>query len=244
MDIRIFSTRAEMGYTASAHIAGRIDKLLKDKECVNMIFAAAPSQNEVLEGLVNNRNIRWDRVNAFHMDEYIGIGADAPQRFGNFLKDRIFGKVNFRSVNYIDAEAGNADEACKRYASLLDRYPPDIVVLGIGENGHIAFNDPHVALFNDPKKVKCVGLDEKCRAQQVNDGCFKRLEDVPKYAVTLTIPALLSSAYMFCVVPAMTKAQAVERTVNGPVSEACPASILRTHNNVILYLDKDSASLL
>ena len=217
--------------------------LLAEKEEINMIFAAAPSQNEVLAALVSKTDIEWNRINAFHMDEYIGLRKEAPQGFGNFLRNAIFDKVPFRSVHYINGEIA-ADVACQEYASLLEQNPVDVVFMGIGENGHIAFNDPHVANFADSQRVKIVDLDEKCRQQQVNDGCFASLADVPTHAYTLTIPTLVRAPWLFCTVPAPTKAEAVKNTVLGPVSETCPASILRTHSSAVLYCDADSGRYL
>lgn len=238
--VKIFDSRQSMGEEAANEAAAKIKELLAQKSEINIIFAAAPSQNEFLASLIEDKDIEWNKINAFHMDEYIGISKDAPQAFGNFLKDKIFEKVNFKSVNYIDVSAQDAEKECERYSTLLKKYPADIICLGIGENGHIAFNDPPVADFNDKKLVKVVELEEKCRQQQVNDGCFKTLNDVPKYAVTLTIPALMAGKYLFCIVPGGTKTEAVTNTVNGEISEACPASILRNHKNAILYVDKDS----
>lgn len=236
---KIYKTREEMGIAAAEEIYNKISELLSCKEEINMIFAAAPSQNEVLAALVSKTDIEWNRINAFHMDEYIGLSDDAPQKFGTFLKNAIFDKVPFKSVNLINSSA-SADDECRRYSELLKNNPVDIVCLGIGENGHIAFNDPDVADFNDKALVKVVGLDDICRQQQVNDGCFAHIDDVPETALSLTIPALTAGTYMFCVVPAATKANAVNNTINGPVSEKCPASILRTHENAILYCDSDS----
>ncbi len=176
------------------------------------------------------------------MDEYIGLSADAPQGFGNFLKSHIFGLAPFRSVNYIDISAEDPEAECARYAAILEKYPTDIVVMGIGENGHIAFNDPPVADFKDKKVAKPVLLDEICRNQQVNDGCFATIDDVPKYAITLTVPTLFAGKYLFCIVPAKTKANAVEATLCGEIGEACPATVLRLHENAILYLDPDSGA--
>ena len=178
------------------------------------------------------------------MDEYIGLPSDAPQGFGNFLKNRIFGIANFKSVNYIDISAVDVQKECIRYAMLLKENPVDIVVMGIGENGHIAFNDPPVADFSDKELVKPVALDEICRNQQVNDGCFATINDVPKTAITLTVPALFAGEYLFCIVPAATKANAVRATICDDISERCPATILRRHKNAVLYLDRDSSSLL
>lgn len=244
LKVQIFDTRAEMGLAAARDIKACMLSLLKTKETINMIFAAAPSQNEVLRALATDREIPWNRVNAFHMDEYIGLPADAPQSFGNFLKDHIFGLADFRSVSYIDITAADAEAECDRYAELLAKNPTDIVVMGIGENGHIAFNDPPVADFNDPKAVKPVELDPICRNQQVNDGCFASLDDVPKTAITLTVPTLFAGDHLFCIVPAPTKAKAVRATLCDDIGEACPATILRRHKSAVLYLDGDSSSLL
>jgi glucosamine-6-phosphate deaminase len=178
------------------------------------------------------------------MDEYIGLYPDAPQAFGNFLNDRIFSKLLFKSINYLKGNASDINKECDRYQNLLTQYPPDIVCLGIGENGHLAFNDPPVADFNDPKLVKQVELDLACRQQQVNDGCFRSIEYVPTHALTLTIPTLLSAPYLSVVVPGSAKAQAVYNTFNAEVNELNPATILRTHGETVLYLDKASASLI
>ena len=240
LSVEIYDTRAEMGKAAGALAAKRIKEILAVKEAANVIFAAAPSQNEMLAALIEAEGIDWGRVNAFHMDEYIGLSADAPQGFGNFLKDAIFGKLPFKSVNYINCEAKEVDAECQRYTALLKANPVDVVLLGIGENGHIAFNDPHVADFNDSATVKAVELDEVCRQQQVNDGCFKTLSEVPKYALTLTIPTLVSAKHLVCTVPAATKAWAVGRTVNGEINEECPATIMRKHNSVVMFCDSDS----
>ena len=244
LKVNIYETRAEMGKAAAADIKACILSLLEKKETLNMIFAAAPSQNEVLAELASDAQIPWNKVNAFHMDEYIGLSSGAPQGFGNFLKSHIFGLVDFKSVNYIDISAVEAERECARYAELLKKYPTDIVVMGIGENGHIAFNDPPVANFNDPQAVKPVALDEICRNQQVNDGCFATIDDVPTTAITLTVPTLFAGEHLFCIVPAKTKARAVRATLCDEISEKCPATILRRHKSAILYLDGDSSSLL
>ena len=244
LKVNIYSSRDEMGMAAASDVKAAILRALSDKETINMIFAAAPSQNEVLANLANDKEIPWGRVNAFHMDEYIGLDKNAPQGFGNFLRDHIFGIAPFKSVSYIRIDAPDAEEECKRYSALLRENPVDIVVLGIGENGHIAFNDPPFADFDDDKLVKTVKLDEVCRNQQVNDGCFSAIDEVPTHALTLTVPALMSGKELYCIVPAKTKANAVYETVNGEITESCPASVLRTHKNATLYLDPDSSSLL
>ena len=244
LKVNVYSSRSEMGAAAAADVKAAILRALGNKETINMIFAAAPSQNEVLANLASDKEIPWGRVNAFHMDEYIGLDKDAPQGFGNFLRDHIFGIAAFAGVNYIRCDAPDAEAECERYSELLRQNPVDIVVLGIGENGHIAFNDPPFADFADKKLVKPVKLDEVCRNQQVNDGCFSGIEDVPTHALTLTVPALMSGKELYCIVPAKTKARAVYATLNGEITPDCPASVLRTHQNATLYLDPDSASLL
>jgi glucosamine-6-phosphate deaminase len=243
LTVKIYNDRPEMGAAAALEIAAKIKELLAKKDEINMIFAAAPSQSEVLAALVADKSVDWRRVNAYHMDEYIGLDKSAPQGFGNFLKRHIFGLLPFKSVNYIDISATDPYLEAERYGALLTANPTDIVVMGIGENGHIAFNDPPVADFNDKFVVKPVKLDEICRNQQVNDGCFATIDDVPKYAITLTVPTLFAGDYLFCIVPAQTKANAVKATLCGEIGEACPATVLRRHKNAILYLDGDSSAL-
>ena len=242
LHVKIFGSRAEMGLGAASDAVEYLKNLMAEQEFVNIIFAAAPSQNEFLAAMAES-DVDWSRVNAFHMDEYIGLPSDASQGFGNFLRRAIFDKVPFNSVNYINGQ-NVPEETLKQYKKLLEENPVDVVFMGIGENGHIAFNDPHVADFNDPEVIKVVDLDEKCRMQQVNDGCFTCLDEVPTHAFTLTVPTLMAAKRRFCVVPAATKAHAVYNTINGVVSEVCPASVLRTSEGTTLYLDNDSSSLL
>ena len=244
LEIKVYETRDEMGKAAAEDISAAIKEILSRKDEINMIFAAAPSQNDMLLHLCEAEDIQWERINAYHMDEYIGLNPDAPQCFSNFLKKYIFDLKPFKSVNCINAGATDAKREADRYAKLLEENPVDIVCMGIGENGHIAFNDPHVADFNDKKTVKAVELDNVCRMQQVNDGCFANLDDVPKCALTLTVPALMRAKYNFCVVPAKTKAEAVKNTVLGEISEKCPATILRKKDGAVLYCDKDSSALI
>ncbi len=238
--VKKYASRMEMGQGAAADAEQVIADIIAQKGEINMIFAAAPSQNEMLQSILNSARIDWSKVNALHMDEYIGLPEGDSHTFGMYLYDHIFCHKQFKSVHYIRGSAADPEAECLRYTKLLQEYPVDVVLLGIGENGHIAFNDPWVAEFQDPKAVKVVQLDEMCRNQQVNDGCFPTLGDVPTHAITLTIPSLVAAKYMFCVVPAATKAEAVKNTVCGPVTEDCPASILRRHPNAVLYCDSDS----
>ena len=244
LTVKIADNRTEMGKTAAADCAQTLKMLLAEQEIVSMIFAAAPSQNETLAALAAEPGIDWTRVIAFHMDEYVGLSTDHPQSFGTYLRTHIFSLLSFKAVHYLRGDAPDVDEECERYGKLLAENPVDIVCLGIGENGHIAFNDPHVAFFDDPEVIKLVELDQVCRQQQVNDGCFATLDDVPTHAYTLTIPTLVRAPWLFCTVPAPTKAEAVKNTVLGEVSERCPASILRTRPNAILFCDPDSGRYL
>ena len=238
----IYETRTQMGQAAAKAAACAINRVLAEKETANVIFAAAPSQNEMLEALLAE-DVDFSRINAFHMDEYVGLGLEDEQSFASYLTEHIWKKAAFRSVHMIPATSP-AEEACAAYTALLQEYPPDVVCMGIGENGHIAFNDPPVADFGDPKLIKVVELDEICRNQQVHDKCFPTLEEVPKYALTLTVPALMSAKYLICTVPGPTKAAAVKRMLQGPIGEACPATALRLHDHAQMYLDADSAAKL
>lgn len=244
LQVNVYENRSEMGKAAAADISAAIRRVLEKKDVCNMIFAAAPSQNEVLAAIVGDTSIDFTRINAFHMDEYIGLPSDAPQGFGNFLRRALFDHAPWGSVNYINGNAGDIGAECDRYTALLKEYPTDIVVLGIGENGHVAFNDPPVADFSDPVLIKPVPLDPICRQQQVNDGCFASLDQVPTHALTLTVPALMAGKELYCVVPAPTKANAVEATVKGQVGTHCPATAMRSHPSAILYLEPDSAAKL
>ncbi|MDE5963052.1 MAG: 6-phosphogluconolactonase [Alistipes sp.] len=243
LTVNIHDSRTNMGQAAAADAADCLRHLLATQNDVYAVFAAAPSQNEFLAALAAAEGIDWTRVHALHMDEYVGLAADAPQGFGNFLRRGIFDRLPFASVEYIGTST-DSEAALSNYDAILAAHPIDVVFMGIGENGHIAFNDPHVADFNDPKRIKKVDLDLKCRMQQVNDGCFAALDEVPEYALTLTVPTLFSGKRLFCIVPAPSKADAVKATVEGPVDESCPASILRRHPAAALYLDTDSGKYL
>lgn len=242
--VEVYKDRPAMGLGAAKAAADKIRELLNRKPMINVAFAAAPSQNEFLEALIKEPGIDWQKVRAFHLDEYLGLANDAPQRFRVFLDEHIFSRLDFGEVHYIQGDADSPKAETQRYTDLLKKYPLDIAFIGIGENGHIAFNDPPVADFDDPHWVKVVELDEICRMQQVNDGCFPTIDDVPKTALTLTIPAVMSASFIYCMVPGPTKAAAVKETVEGEISTSCPASILRRHDTAILYVDEDAAATL
>ncbi len=240
LHIAVFDTRKAMGDAAGHDAAEAIRKALSEKDTINVMFAAAPSQNETLAALLSEEGIAWNRINAFHMDEYVGLSENHPAGFRNFLKRAIFDKKPFKSVNLLNGNAEDPEKEAARYSQLLKDNPLDVCLLGIGENGHIAFNDPPVADFNDKTFVKIVELEQRCREQQVHDGCFEKLEQVPTHALTVTIPGLVQAKAMFCSVPAATKAEAVYKLVNRDISEACPCTILRRHENAYFYADKDS----
>ena len=241
LPVYIYETREEMGAAAAKDAAKRINEIIPRRGEANVIFAAAPSQNELLEGLLHS-DVDWSKVRGFHQDEYIGISAEEPAGFGCFLRRAIFDRVQFKELHFLLCAPDEAEEKCREYTELLKQYPADLIFLGIGENGHLAFNDPSVADFNDPAVIKIVELDDVCRQQQVNDGCFAKLEDVPKRAMSLSMSYLMSVPEAICVVPTNRKARAVKNALYGPEETACPASILREHKNAALYLDRDSAS--
>lgn len=244
LEVKVYQNRIKMGEAAASEVGERIVELLSQQEFVNIVFASAPSQNEFLAALVKQTGIDWKRVNAFHVDEYIGLPENSSKKFGSFLSEKLFKYLPFHTLNYINGNAPDSFAECGRYAELLHEYPPDIACLGIGENGHLAFNDPHVADLNDPVRVKIVDLDFECRRQQVTDGTFDNLNSVPKLAITLTIPALMVGRYVYSIVPGKNKTMAVYNTLYKTISAQCPASVLRTHSAAVLFLYEDSAALI
>ena len=242
--VKTYATRMDLGQAAGLEAAAQLKRLLALQQRVNIVFAAAPSQNEFLDTLAAVEGIEWERVTAMHMDEYVGLSPDAPQRFGNFLKEHIFDTVKPAGIHYLDGNAADIHAECQRYSGLLRDNPVDIVFAGIGENGHLAFNDPGVADFLDTALVKVVTLDEMCRQQQVNDGCFDQLSQVPTQALTLTVPSLMAARWIYAIVPGPTKADAVRGTLSGEITPDVPATILRIHPRAVLYIDEDSAAKL
>jgi len=225
-------------------VAAHLRDLLDAKDEVAAIFASATSQLQFLADLTVAEGIDWPRVTLFHMDEYLGLSAEHPASFRRFMRAQMERRLPLKAFHYLAGDAPEPLAEGRRYTELLVKYPPDFCCLGIGENGHIAFNDPPVADFEDPLTVKVVELDLRCRQQQVGEGCFPSLEQVPRRAYTLTVPALCRPRRLFCIVPDERKAEAVRDTLRGPVSPACPASILRRHPDATLFLDAAAASLL
>ena len=246
LEVRQYGDRAALGRAAAEHARGIIQAACAMRGEARVIFACAPSQNEFLAALTAQPPcVAWTKVAVFHMDEYVGLTASHHQSFRHYLRTHLLDQIPPpKSVQLILGEAPSIDAECARYRRLLMEKPIDLVCMGIGENGHIAFNDPPVADFADPKWIKPVNLDLACRQQQVNDGCFATLDLVPQTALTLTIPALLGARAISCVVPGQRKAGAVRDTLLKPISEKCPASILRQHANGVLHIDPDAACLL
>jgi glucosamine-6-phosphate deaminase len=242
LELRSSPDRAAMGAAAAARVAEILRTACRERGEARVVFACAPSQDDFLAALLRE-DVEWGKIVVFHMDEYVGLGAEHPQSFRSYLREHLLAHITPRSVHLIAGER-ESQAVCAEYAGALSEKPLDLVCMGIGENGHLAFNDPPVADFADPLLVKQVELDEACRQQQVNDGCFPTLADVPTHALTLTIPALLGAAAISCVVPGERKAAAVRATLLGPVGVQCPASILRRHPNAVLHVDPPAISLL
>lgn len=237
--VRVYPDREALGLAAARDIGDALVRRLASQPGVRVIFASAPSQEATLRHLARYPGIDWARVTAFHMDEYVGMPPGAPQRFATWLRQVLLDHVSAGAFHPIDP-GGDPQAAAGQYAALLAAAPVDLACLGIGVNGHIAFNDPPADL-DDPALVKVVTLDQASRVQQVDDGCFAALEEVPAKAVTLTIPALLSAAELFCMAPGAQKKRAVTDALHGPVTGLVPASALRTHPRCTLYLDAESA---
>ena len=244
--VAVYEDRAQLGRAAAALVARAIAARRAAAGLARVVFAAAPSQDEFLAALIAHDGIDWSSVVGLHMDEYLGLDADHPASFRRYLHEHLFRLAGLPAARLRLIPGERTDRPlriCLAYEDALLADPPDVACVGIGENGHLAFNDPPVADFADPVLVKVVRLDAACRVQQVHDGCFGRIEDVPTHAFTLTVPALLSAPVVSAVVPGPRKADAVLATLQGPISEACPASALRRHPGATLHLDRDSARL-
>ena len=243
LKVKIFENKEKMGKAAAVSVAEKLNIAISEKGFANLILATGASQFQFLEHL-QQQAIGWKKITVFHLDEYKGMPVTHPASFRKYLKERILDKVQPKQVYYLKGDAPDAEAEVLRYENLLKEHPVDIACIGIGENGHIAFNDPPVADFNDPKLVKVVELDEGCRKQQLGEGWFPTFDDVPTHALSLTIPAIMGCKAISCVVPDERKAEAVYNTLNAEISTACPATILRTHPDTVLYLDEGSASKL
>ena len=233
-----------MARAAADHVFSVLSDTVAEHGAANAMFATGNSQLAFLSELTARRGLAWDRVTVFHMDEYVGLADDHPASFRRYIRERITDVVRPAAVHYVDGSAPDPAAECERYTDLLRTHPLDLCCMGIGENGHLAFNDPGVADFADPEDVKVVELDDACRRQQVGEGHFPDVASVPQLAITVTIPALLRARAVSVICPEARKAPAVRAAIEGPVTTDCPASILTTQDHATLYLDAGSASLL
>ena len=240
----MFASAADSASAAAARAAELIIEAVRKRGGARVIAATGNSQKDFIDRLVIERDVPWDRVTLFHMDEYVGLGASHPASFRLWIRTRIEGHVHPKEAHYIEGDAPDVDAEAGRYERLLLSDEIDLAFVGIGENGHIAFNDPPVADFHDPKIVKRVALDDACKRQQAGEGHFESVKAVPSEALTITCPGLFRAKAWITVVPDQRKAEAVKAALEGPITTACPASILRRHPNATVYLDRSSASRL
>lgn len=243
LEVQLYQDAKEMSKAAASQVGKTISDEITDKGYARIILATGASQFDFLDQL-QEETLDWSRITVFHLDEYKGISADHPASFRKYLRDRILDVVKPQTIHFIHGDHQELEKHLGHYKNLLQEAPIDLACIGFGENGHIAFNDPPVADFQDPLWIKLVSLDEDCRKQQLGEGWFPTLEDVPKEAITLTIPAIMACKKISCVVPDERKANAVYKALGGPIQTQCPASILRKHDNAILYLDEASGSLI
>ncbi len=241
LQVEIFSSAEEAGKRAASLVADQLEKSISQKGKANLLLATGASQFAFLDALKETDSIEWDRITTFHLDEYLGLPEAHPASFRKYLKERILDEVKPGQAHFLEGDAPHIEGEIERYEDLIRDHPIDVGCIGIGENGHIAFNDPPVADFNDPKWVKIVELDQACRNQQLGEGWFTSFEEVPTHALTMTIPAIMSCKAISCFVPDKRKGEAVFNTLYGPVSTSCPASILRRHPHAILFLDEEAA---
>ena len=242
--IRVYPRGPALGQAAGSAGAAIIRDAIAGHGSARIIVGTGPSQDGTIAALVRTPDIDWKRVEVFHMDEYAGMAESHPASFRRWLREHLVDLVRPGQVHYLRGDAEDAGEECRRYGSLLRAAPIDVSFLGFGENGHLAFNDPGAADFADPAAVKPVMLDERCRRQQVGEGHFPDLASVPPAAITVTCPVLVSAAHLICSVPDLRKAAAVRDAIKGPLSTACPASLVMTHPRCAIFLDTESASLI
>lgn len=244
MEKFIYKTKQEMGAAAATSAAEVIKEAIENKGRANIILATGTSQIEMLKNLVTADRIDWPKVTMFHLDEYIALGEGHPASFRKFLKERFVDKVpDLKTVHFVDGDADAPQAECQRVGNIIAANPIDVALIGIGENGHLAFNDPP-ADFETEKPYIIVELDERCRNQQLGEGWFDTLEQVPKRAISMSIRQIMKSACLIVTVPDERKAEAVRNTVEGQVTPMCPASILQEHKDCKIFMDAEAASLL
>ena len=244
MEKIIFKTKMLLGEAAAAAAAEQIKKAMETRGQANIILATGASQFETLKNLVAIGGIDWSKVTMFHLDEYIGLGPDNPASFRRYLKQRFVDKVgNLKAAHFVNGDADDLQAECRRLAQIITDHPIDVALVGIGENGHLAFNDPP-ADFDTEAPYIIVNLDQKCRSQQLSEGWFQNLDEVPSRAISMSIRQILKSKCIIASVPDQRKAEAVKNALKGPVTDMCPSSILQEHPNCRIFLDEESASLL
>lgn len=243
MPVHVFESNEKLGQRTADDLATLLSRIVRKQGHAAIILATGNSQLTFINALRVKKGIAWDKITVFHMDEYLGMSDLHPASFARWIREKLVDSVHPAAFYPIRGDSPDVKSELIRYADLLRRYAPDVCVLGIGENGHLAFNDPP-ADFITKEVIHVVNLDAKCRMQQVNEGHFSTLDDVPKQAITLTVPTLLAARHVLAVVPEARKADAVKAALQGPVAPDCPASILRTKPHVTLHLDRESASLL
>jgi glucosamine-6-phosphate deaminase len=241
LPVRVFATEDEMGRAAAIDMAATLHAAIAERGEANVILATGNSQLAFLRALRGDGTVDWSRVRVFHMDEYVGIDPEHRASFPRFLREHFLQHVEGATFFPMAGDPDRVDEICREYEAQLRQHPADAVALGFGENGHLAFNDPPYADFDDPVWVKPVRLDEVSRRQQHGEGHFDTLDEVPTHAITLTVPALLAAKRMLCIVPEARKANAVRACLHEPISEDRPGSVLRRVDHATLYLDPDAA---
>lgn len=243
LEVQVHPTAEDAGRAMARAIASRL-RTFADAAEVNVAFASAPSQDTFLDVLTTEAGLPWGRMNAFQLEEYIGLPHGHPSSLLAYLTERLAERVPIQAFHPLFRPADDPREAVDRYSELLDRHPLTFACIGIGENGRVAFNDPNTADLNDPVPVKRTSLDLTSRRQQVFDGAFPRVEDVPAEALTLTLPSIMAASEVHAIVPGVRKAAAVKATLEGPIDSRWPATVFRSHRCATLYLDEASASLL
>jgi glucosamine-6-phosphate deaminase len=244
LSVRVFDGMASLASAAASDAAAAIRAAIADRGDANVMLATGNSQLLFLAELIRHDDVDWSRVTAFHMDEYVNLPPTHTASFQRYMREKVAATIAVREFHYLTGDTGDAQAESDRYAALLRDHPLDLCCCGIGENGHLAFNDPPVADFDDPVDVKVVALEPASRRQQVAESHFATIDDVPTHAITVTIPALLRAARVLAIVPERRKAVAAHDALQGPISTACPSSYLRRQAHATLYLDADSASLL
>ncbi|WP_228055654.1 glucosamine-6-phosphate deaminase [Lusitaniella coriacea] len=244
LSVRVYPDGTTLAQDAAQMALECLGKAIEQQGSAAAILATGNSQLQFLDAIASSNNLDWSKVTFFHLDEYVGIAAEHPASFRRYLRDRAERPLNPKTFHYLQGDAPNPLAECERYTQLLQEQPIDLCCLGVGANGHLAFNEPDVADFDDPQRVKPIELASATRQQQVDSGCFPTLDSVPQFALTLTLPAICTAKNLFCFAPGIHKAAIARKMLKSPISPQCPASILRSHPQATLFLDRDAVSQL